>query len=139
MFVFLKSQVMRLNGSTEVVPNQLVNTNLRQLFVVFGLRVLVKFFLKIIFQHAVSNKTGHNSCKFIMNGREHFLGTSNWRGVVWWFDCATFFNILSTGPGPLHQHPWLKVSLKLPSLGKPLGLLTDYCPWDHSRWPQPCL
>lgn len=60
-------------------------------------------------------------------------------GVVWWFDCATFFNILSTGPGPLHQHPWLKVSLKLPSLGKLLGLLTDYCPWDHSRWPQPCL
>ena len=40
MFVFLKSQVLWLNGSTEVVPNQLVNTNLRQLFVVFGLRVL---------------------------------------------------------------------------------------------------
>lgn len=35
-------EILWLNGSTEVVPNQLVNTNLCQLFVVFRLRVLVK-------------------------------------------------------------------------------------------------
>lgn len=70
---FLKlSQVLPLNGRIEVVSNQLVNTNLCQPFVVFGLRV-IKFFLKIIFQHAISNKTCHNSCKFLMNGRTCLL------------------------------------------------------------------